>query len=103
MDPLSIARYGMMSAQDRLAKSASRVANWQGGDEPDLAQETVGLLKPAGPLIRANTRVIAKKQGVRIGHVWRCWHAFVTKDIWRRTYRGSRLNAEQGGGSGPAE
>ncbi len=41
MDPLSTARYGMMAAESRLAASASRIANWNGGDGVDLAQETV--------------------------------------------------------------
>jgi hypothetical protein len=45
MDPLSIARYGMMNAESRLAASASRVADWQGGDDVDLAQETVEQIK----------------------------------------------------------
>ena len=45
MDPLSIARYGMMSAQDRLAKSATRIANWNGGDDIDLAHETVEMIE----------------------------------------------------------
>ena len=45
MDPLSIARYGMMSAQDRLAQSATRVANWSGGDDVDIAQETVDQIE----------------------------------------------------------
>jgi flagellar basal body rod protein FlgG len=41
MDPLSTARYGMMAAENKLAASAGRVANWNGGDEVDLVQETV--------------------------------------------------------------
>ena len=57
MDPLSIARYGMMSAQDRLAKSAGRVANWTGGDEPDLAQETVEQIE-ASQQFAANAKVV---------------------------------------------
>ena len=45
MDPLSIARYGMMSAQDRLAQSATRVANWNGGGDVDIAQESIDQIK----------------------------------------------------------
>jgi flagellar basal body rod protein FlgG len=41
MDPLSTARYGMMAAENKLTASAGRVANWNGGDGVDLAQETV--------------------------------------------------------------
>ena len=41
MDALNIARYGMMAAENRLSASASRIANWDGGDGVDLAQETV--------------------------------------------------------------
>jgi flagellar basal body rod protein FlgG len=41
MDPLSIARYGMMTAENRLSASASRVASWNGGDDVDLVAETV--------------------------------------------------------------
>lgn len=57
MDPLSIARYGMMTAQDRLAKSASRVANWNGGAEPDLAQETVEQIE-AGLQFAASAKIV---------------------------------------------
>jgi hypothetical protein len=41
MDPLSIARYGMMAASSRLDASARRVAAWNGSDDVDLAQEAV--------------------------------------------------------------
>ena len=56
MDPLSIARYGMMSAQDRLAKSAARVAS--GADDVDLASETVEQIK-AKTQFEASARVVA--------------------------------------------
>ncbi|HKR89019.1 MAG TPA: flagellar basal body rod C-terminal domain-containing protein [Phenylobacterium sp.] len=56
MDPLSIARYGMMSAQDRLARSAARIAS--GGDDVDLASETVEQIK-AKTQFEASARVVA--------------------------------------------
>lgn len=56
MDPLSIARYGMMSAQDRLAKSAARIAS--GDDDVDLASETVEQIK-AKTQFEASARVVA--------------------------------------------
>jgi hypothetical protein len=40
MDPLSAARYGMMTAGTRLAASAARVAG-RDGEDLDLVQETV--------------------------------------------------------------
>lgn len=55
MDPLSIARYGMMSAQDRLAKSAARIAS---GEDVDLASETVEQIK-AKTQFEASARVVA--------------------------------------------
>jgi flagellar hook protein FlgE len=59
MDPLSIARYGMMSAQDRLAQSATRVANWSGdGDDVDLAQETVTQIE-AKQQFAASAKVVS--------------------------------------------
>jgi flagellar basal body rod protein FlgC len=57
MDPLSIARYGMMSAQDRLTRSAGRVAQWNGGDDVDLAQETVEQIE-AKQQFAANAKVV---------------------------------------------
>jgi hypothetical protein len=45
MDALNIARYGMMTAENRLAASAGRLAAWDGGDGVDLAQETVVQLQ----------------------------------------------------------
>ena len=58
MDPLSIARYGMMSAENRLAQSASRIANWGGGDDVDLASETVEQIK-AKTQFEACAKVVA--------------------------------------------
>lgn len=57
MDPLSIARYGMMSAQDRLARSSGRIARWDGGDDVDLAQETVEQIE-AKTQFAANAKVV---------------------------------------------
>lgn len=57
MDPLSIARYGMMSAQDRLTRSAGRVAQWNGDDDVDLAQETVEQIE-ARQQFAANAKVV---------------------------------------------
>jgi hypothetical protein len=57
MDPLSIARYGMMSAQDRLTRSAGRVAGWNGGDDVDLAAETVEQIS-ARQQFEASARVV---------------------------------------------
>ena len=59
MDALNIARYGMMNAESRLAASASRIANWDGGDDVDLAQETVEQ-------IQAKVQFKASAQVVRI-------------------------------------
>jgi flagellar basal body rod protein FlgG len=56
MDPLSTARYGMMTAQSRLARSADRVANWNGGDV-DLVQETVEQIE-ARTQFAANAKVV---------------------------------------------
>jgi flagellar basal body rod protein FlgC len=57
MDPLSIARYGMMSAENRLAASAGRVANWNGGDDVDLVAETVEQVE-AKQQFAANAKVV---------------------------------------------
>jgi flagellar basal body rod protein FlgC len=57
MDPLSIARYGMMSAENRLSASASRVANWSGGDDVDLVAETVEQVE-ARQQFAANAKVV---------------------------------------------
>jgi flagellar hook protein FlgE len=64
MDPLSTARYGMMAAENRLAASASRIANWNGDDSVDLAQETVEQVK-------------AKQQFVACAHV-----VHVADEMW---------------------
>lgn len=58
MDPLSIARYGMMSAQGRLTKSAERIAAWSADSDVDLAAETVALIQ-AKTEFAANARVVA--------------------------------------------
>jgi len=43
MDPLSIARYGMMSAQQELARSADRVV--QNGPDQDHGSEVIAQLE----------------------------------------------------------
>lgn len=43
MDPLAIARYGMMSAQQQLARSAERVV--QQGAEADPGSEMIAQLE----------------------------------------------------------
>jgi len=58
MDPLSIARYGLMSAQSRLTRSAERVAGWSADGDVDLAAETVELIE-AKTQFAANARVVA--------------------------------------------
>jgi flagellar hook protein FlgE len=59
MDPLSIARYGMMSAQDRLARSASRIASWNGDSgDIDLASETVEQIE-AKTQFAASAKVVS--------------------------------------------
>jgi flagellar hook protein FlgE len=65
MDPLSTARYGMMTAESRLAGSASRIASWSGGDDVDLAKETVD-------------QVEAKQQFTASAHVVR-----IADQMWR--------------------
>ena len=44
MDPLSIARYGMMTAEDRVSASASRIANWN-TDNVDIVREDANLIE----------------------------------------------------------
>ena len=56
MDPLSIARYGMMTAENRLAASAGRIAQWPGGGDADLAPEAVEQVE-AGRQFAASARV----------------------------------------------
>lgn len=42
MDPISIARYGMMAATQQLNAAANRIA--AGGDTLDYASEAVGMI-----------------------------------------------------------
>lgn len=58
MDPLSIARYGLMSAQSRLTGSAERITGWSADSDVDLAAETVELIQ-AKTQFAANARVVA--------------------------------------------
>lgn len=58
MDPLSIARYGLMSAQSRLTRSAERIAGWPADSDVDLAAEAVELIQ-AKTQFAANVRVVA--------------------------------------------
>jgi len=58
MNPLSIARYGMMAAQSRLTQSAEGVAGWSLEGDVDLAAETVELIQ-AKTQFAANARVAA--------------------------------------------
>lgn len=58
MDPLSIARYGMMTAQAQLARSAERVARWPADGDVDLAAETVAQIQ-ARTQFAASAKVIA--------------------------------------------
>jgi flagellar basal body rod protein FlgC len=57
MDPLSIARYGMMAASQQLAASASRVAQMSGGDPGDYATEAVNQIE-AKQAFSANAHVV---------------------------------------------
>jgi flagellar basal body rod protein FlgC len=57
MDPLITARYGMMAAESRFAASAQRVSGWDGGDNVDLARETVDEIE-AKQQFAANAKVI---------------------------------------------
>jgi hypothetical protein len=57
MDPLSIARYGMMSAENRLSASAGRIVTWTGGGDVDLAAETVEQVE-VGRQFAANAKVV---------------------------------------------
>ena len=57
MDPLSIARYGMMAASQQLAASATRVANLNGGDPADYAAEAVNQIE-AKQAFAANAHVV---------------------------------------------
>jgi flagellar basal body rod protein FlgC len=65
MDPLSTARYGMMAAESRLAASASRIANWNGGGDVDPVRETVEQLQ-------AKLQFMASANVVRVAdEMWR--------------------------------
>ena len=58
MDPLSIARYGMMAAEQRLSASATRVAAMASPDsEVDYASEAVAQIE-AKQAFKANVGVI---------------------------------------------
>jgi len=57
MDPISIARYGMMAATQRLDASASRVAGMAGGSSVDYASEAVTQIE-AKQAFSANVGVI---------------------------------------------
>jgi hypothetical protein len=65
MDPLSIARYGMMSAEAACSASAQRVAQSDGSDGVDDAQDTVAQ-------IEAKQQFAASAKVVRIAdEMWR--------------------------------
>jgi flagellar hook protein FlgE len=55
MDPISIARYGMMAATQQLSGAANRVA--AGGDSLDYASEAVNTIE-AKQAFKANVSVI---------------------------------------------
>ena len=57
MDPISIARYGMMAATQRLDASASRVAGMAGDSSVDYASEAVTQIE-AKQAFSANVGVI---------------------------------------------
>ena len=57
MDPLSIARYGMMAATRQLSASANRVAGMAGDDSVDYAAEAVTQIE-AKQSFKANVAVI---------------------------------------------
>ena len=57
MDPISIARYGMMAATQRLDASASRVAGMAGDSNVDYASEAVTQIE-AKQAFSANVGVI---------------------------------------------
>jgi flagellar hook protein FlgE len=58
MDPLSIARYGMMTAENKLSASAQRVAAWDGSDGFDYAQEAVTQIE-AKQQFSASAKVVS--------------------------------------------
>jgi len=55
MDPISIARYGMMAATQQLTASANRIS--AGGDSLDYGAEAVGMIE-AKQAFKANVGVI---------------------------------------------
>ena len=57
MDPISIARYGMMAATQQLTASANRIAGAAGDDNVDYAQEAVTQIQ-AGASFKADVGVI---------------------------------------------
>jgi flagellar hook protein FlgE len=57
MDPISIARYGMMAATQQLTASANRVAGAAGDDNVDYAQEAVTQIQ-ASTSFKADVGVI---------------------------------------------
>ena len=57
MDPISIARYGMMAATQQLTASANRIAGSAGDDSVDYAQEAVTQIQ-ASTSFKADVGVI---------------------------------------------
>ncbi len=57
MDPISIARYGMMAATQQLTASATRIAGAAGGGDVDYAQEAVTQIQ-ASTSFKADVGVI---------------------------------------------
>jgi flagellar hook protein FlgE len=57
MDPISIARYGMMAATQQLTASATRIAGAAGDDNVDYAQEAVTQIQ-ASTSFKADVGVI---------------------------------------------
>lgn len=57
MDPISIARYGMMAASQQLTASATHIAGAAGGDTVDYASEAVAQIG-ASTAFKADVGVI---------------------------------------------
>ena len=57
MDPISIARYGMMAATQQLTASATRVAGASAGGDVDYASEAVTQIE-ASTAFKADVGVI---------------------------------------------
>jgi flagellar hook-associated protein FlgK len=57
MDPLSIARYGMITAENKASAAASRIANWN-TDGADVVQEDANLLE-AQQQFAASAKVVS--------------------------------------------